>query len=219
MSGAPANSSSSPTAPAPPAGDGGAATGARTGPPAGPGAAPLGRQAKIVLAALVACALAALFWPRGESTAPAGFLLDSNGRPAPLADRLAPVTLIHFWATWCPPCIEEVPAIQRLSADLAGHHDFAVLMVAVADSNDRVKSFLGAGHGDMVLYDPRWDVAHRYGTSQLPETYLVIGGRVVHKFVGMTNWDDAALRREILRRLAGVGPAGGDAAGDARRRG
>ncbi len=213
MSGAPANSSSSPPVPGPPAPP--ADDGAAAAPATGAGAAPLGRQAKLVLAALVACALAALFWPRGESTAPAGFLLDSNGRPAPLAERLAPVTLIHFWATWCPPCIEEVPAIQRLSADLAGHHDFAVLMVAVADSNDRVKSFLGAGRGDMVLYDPRWDVAHRYGTSQLPETYLVVGGRVVRKFVGMTNWDDATLRRDILRRLAG----GGDGGGDARRRG
>jgi thiol-disulfide isomerase/thioredoxin len=161
------------------------------------------------LAGLVVCALAALFWPRGESAAPAGFLVDSAGSPAPLASRLAPVTLVHFWATWCPPCIEEVPAIQRLAADLAGHHDFAVLMVAVADSNGRVKSFLGPGRADMVLYDPRWDVAHRYGTRQLPETYLVVDGRVVRKFVGMTNWDDAGLRRDIGRRLAGGEGGGG----------
>jgi len=168
-------------------------------PSAGP--TPLGRQAKFALAAIVVCALAALFWPRGQSAAPGGFLLDSAGRPSPMGSRLAPVTLIHFWATWCPPCIQEVPAIQRLASDLSGHRDFAVLMVAVADSNDRVKSFLGS-RADMVLYDPRWDVAHRYGTSQLPETYLVVGGRVVRKFIGMTDWDDAGLRREIARRIA-----------------
>ncbi len=182
---------------------------AGTGSPGSPGpsvppsaAAPLGRQSRWVLAALAVCALAALFWPRGESAAPAGFLLDAGGRPAPLAKRLAPVTLIHFWATWCPPCIEEEPAIQRLASDLAGRPDFAVLMVAVADSNGRVQSFLGrSGRGDMVLYDPNWEVAHRYGTSQLPETYLIVGGKVVRKYVGMTNWDDPQVRREITSRL------------------
>jgi thiol-disulfide isomerase/thioredoxin len=192
MSGAPANSSS-PSDPAPDLS------------PDRPRAAPLGRGTKIALAALAACALAALLWPRGEDAAPAGFLLDAGGRPAPLAARLAPVTLVHFWATWCPPCIEETPALERLEADLAGHPDFAVLMVAVADSNDHVRTFLGAGHGDMVLYDPRWEVAHRYGTSQLPETYLVVGGRVAHKYVGMTDWDDPQVRRDILRRLADGG--------------
>jgi thiol-disulfide isomerase/thioredoxin len=179
MSGAPANSS----------------------PP--PQAAPLGRGVKIALAAIAVAALAALLWPRGESAAPGGFLLDATGRPAPLGSRLAPVTLVHFWATWCPPCIEETPAIERLASDLSGHADFALLMVAVADSTDRVKSFLGTRRADMVLYDPRWDVAHRYGSTQLPETYLVIDGRVARKFVGMTNWDDPGLRREILAHLSG----------------
>ncbi|HEY8022188.1 MAG TPA: TlpA disulfide reductase family protein [Thermoanaerobaculia bacterium] len=158
---------------------------------------------KIALAAIAVAALAALLWPRGESAAPGGFLLDASGRPAPLGSRLAPVTLVHFWATWCPPCIEETPAIERLASDLSGHGDFALLMVAVADSTDRVKSFLGTRRADMVLYDPRWDVAHRYGSTQLPETYLVIDGRVTRKFVGMTNWDDPGLRREILAHLSG----------------
>jgi len=185
---------------------------ANSSPP--PQAAPLGRGVKIALAAIAVAALAALLWPRGESAAPGGFLLDAAGRPAPLGSRLAPVTLVHFWATWCPPCIEETPAIERLASDLSGHGDFALLMVAVADSTERVKSFLGTRRADMVLYDPRWDVAHRYGSTQLPETYLVIDGRVARKFVGMTNWDDPGLRRDILAHLAG-----GDKEGKGRARG
>jgi cytochrome c biogenesis protein CcmG/thiol:disulfide interchange protein DsbE len=214
MSGAAANSSgASPSTPPPePAAAGGGPAGA---PPTAATAAPLGRAAKLALAAVAICALAALFWPRGEGDAPGGFLLDAAGRPAPLGSRLAPVTLVHFWATWCPPCIEETPAIQRLAADLSGHPDFAVLMIAVADSNERVQSFLGSRRADMALFDPRWDVAHRYGTRQLPETYLVVGGRVVRKFVGMTNWDDAEVRRGILARLSeGAGAPAGE-----RRRG
>ena len=53
----------------------------------------------------------------------------------------------------------------------------------------------------MVLFDPQWEVAHRYGTDKLPETYLVVNGRVVRKFVGMTNWDDPAVRAELATHL------------------
>ncbi len=198
MSGAAPNSSGEgPQPPAPP-------TPTEPVAPASGGAvAPLGRPVKLALVAVALCAVAALVWPRGETAAPGGFLLDATGRPAPLGARLAPVTLLHFWATWCPPCIAETPAIQRLAADLSGHPDFALLMVAVEDSGPRVQAFLGSRRADMVLFDPRWDVAHRYGTRQLPETYLVVGGQVVRKFIGATDWDDPAVRREILRRISG----------------
>jgi len=168
----------------------------------------LGMPAKLGLAALAVCALAALFWPRGEATfkEPGGFLYDANGRAATIGPHLAPVTLVHFWATWCPPCIQEVPALQRLTRDFAGHEDFSVLMVAVSDSNDKVRAFLGRG-ADMVLFDPSWEVANRYGTDKLPETYLVVNGQVVRKFVGTTDWDDVALRQEIQAKLKGARPA------------
>jgi thiol-disulfide isomerase/thioredoxin len=168
-------------------------------PPAG---SQLGRPAKLGLAALAVCALAALFWPRGEATfkEPGGFLYDASGGATTIGPRLAPVTLVHFWATWCPPCIKETPALQRLARDYAGHEDFSVLMVAVADNNDKVRGFLGGG-ADMVLFDPNWEVANRYGTDKLPETYLVVNRQVVRKFVGITDWDDPALRREIEAKL------------------
>ncbi len=162
----------------------------------------LGLPARLGLLALTLCALAALFWPRGDGTfkEPGGFLFDASGQSATIGPRLAPVTLVHFWATWCPPCIKEIPALQRLSSDFSRHQDFKVLMVAVSDSNDKVRSFLGSGAGG-VLFDPQWEVAKRYGTDKLPETYLVVNGKVVRKFVGMTDWDDPALRREIESKL------------------
>jgi thiol-disulfide isomerase/thioredoxin len=183
--------------------------------PTPPAARPFGWGVRAGLAVLVACALAAVFWPRQRSAAPGGFLLDAGGRPSPMATRLSPVTLVHFWATWCPPCIEEIPALQRLARDLSGHPDFGLLMVAVADEPQKVANFLGPG-GDMVLFDPTWDVAHRYGTKQVPETYLVVRGRVLEKFVGQTDWDDPAIRRRIEALAGGAqpprptsGPAGG----------
>lgn len=166
-------------------------------------AAPLGRQARVAVAILALCALAALFWPRGEDTfkEPGGFLYDSQGRATTLGPQLAPVSLVHFWATWCPPCLAEIPALQRLEADFAVHPDFEIVMVAVQDSQEKVNGMMGTGAA-MVLYDPKWDVAKRYGTDKLPETYLVVRGQVVEKFVGQQDWDDPKIRRQLSSHLA-----------------
>ena len=161
-------------------------------------------QARAAVAVLAVSALVALFWPRGDGTfqAPGGFLTDAGGRPTTLGSQLSPVSLVHFWATWCPPCIEEIPAIRRLASDLSSHPELTVIMVAVADSAEKVEPFVGGG-AEMVLYDANWDVAKRYGTSKLPETYLVVRGTVVKKWIGATDWNDPAVRRVILGHLAG----------------
>lgn len=170
-------------------------------------AAGLSKQAKLGVALLVVCALAALFWPRGGKTfkEPGGFPLDLDGRPAKLGEQLAPVSLVHFWATWCPPCIDEIPSLQRLVRDFRDHEDFSVVMIAVNDEKTKVAPFLGPGW-DMVLFDPTWDVAKRYGTDKLPETYLVVRGEVVEKYVGATNWDDPKVRAQLTSLLRPSAP-------------
>ena len=90
-------------------------------------------------------------------------------------------------------------------------------MIAVADEAQKVQTFLGSSSGD-VLFDPQWEVAHRYGTRLLPETYLVVEGQVVKKWEGAQDWNDPALRQEIESALRDVGAqvadAGSGAAGD-----
>jgi len=151
-----------------------------------------------VVGGLLVCAIAALFWPRDNfpKEAPGGFLTDRQGQPTPLAGHYAPVTLVHFWATWCPPCIEEAPALDRLTRDLAAPGRLAIVRIAVADSPARVRAFL-KGNDEDVLFDGKWDVAHRFGTTQIPETYIIVAGKVVKKFEGAANWDDPALRAQL----------------------
>lgn len=169
----------------------------------------LGAQAKIWFGIILVLALVAVAWPRGDGTtmAPGGFLLDSNGRPTTLGSHLTPVTLLHFWATWCPPCITEIPALDRLAADYIGKPGFQIAMVAVADDIEKVRPFVGNQRAFSVLYDPEWQVAHRYGTRLVPETYVIVRGRTIDqlKFVGNTNWDDPQIRAildEIISRTA-----------------
>lgn len=190
------------------------------------GPTPLGMQAKIGVAILAAVALGALLWPRGDSSfeAPGGFPVDATGRPVPLGSRMAPVTLVHFWATWCPPCITEIPALKQLAEDFADEPSFDLIMIAVGDEPQNVEEFLGS-LASMALFDPSWDIAHRYGTLKLPETYLVVGGQVVEtksqvrlrretglkldgdspRWVGQTDWGDPQIRDELRRILDEVG--------------
>ncbi len=156
----------------------------------------LGREAQWAFAVVAVVVIGLLLWPHQEDdTAPMGNLVDMSGRVVPLASQTASVTLIHFWSTWCPPCITETPAIQRLAADYEDNPRFKLVMVAVADDNDKVREFLGAsGPG---LFDPDWKVARSYGTQKLPETHLVVRGRWVDSFIGAVNWDDPSIRRQI----------------------
>lgn len=161
----------------------------------------LGVQARVMFLVILVLALSALFWPRGDGTslAPAGFLLDASGRPTTLGDHMTPVVLLHFWATWCPPCITEIPALERLADDFAGRPGFQIMMVAVDDELEKVRPFVGHQRAFSVLYDPQWEVAHRYGTRKLPETYVIVNGRKIEKlkFVGATNWDDPEIRATL----------------------
>lgn len=152
------------------------------------------------LAVLIACALAALMWPRSDDQVPGGFLVDASGRPRPLGEELAPTTLLHFWATWCPPCVTEIPALVRLAEELEAPGQFRVLLVAVNDSPDQAAKFLGSAAG-RALHDPSWEIAHRYSTRQLPETHLLVQSKVVKTWVGATNWDDPAVRQELAAQL------------------
>jgi thiol-disulfide isomerase/thioredoxin len=163
--------------------------------------------ARLGIGFLVVCAGAALFWPRGSepTSEPAGSRYDLEGHATTLGTRLQPVTLVHFWATWCGPCIQEVPALRRLEADFSGRQQFGVVMIAVQDEHEKVRVFLGSDAG-RALFDPNWEVAHRYGTQQLPETYLLVNGKVAEKFIGMTNWDDPAIRDKIEKARQSVAP-------------
>lgn len=156
------------------------------------------RGLRILFGVVLALALIALLWPRSEGrTVPGGFLVDAEGRPTPLGPQLGTVSLVHFWATWCPPCIKEIPALERLAADYADRPELRIVFVAVDDTVTQVQGFMSPGRAEGMLYDPEWAVARKFGTDQLPETHLVIGGDVLETFVGATNWDDPAIRARL----------------------
>lgn len=171
--------------------------------PNGPPHGPEPHQARFVrwvVPILILCAALALLWPKAAGkSAPDGRLEDFDGAGVRLADRLAPVSLVHYWATWCAPCREEMPKLQRFVAELEGRPNFKLIMVAVADDRRKAADFIGPRM--ITLFDD-WRVAKLWGTKALPETHLVVDGAILHTYVGAQNWDAAEVRQRVLDALA-----------------
>jgi cytochrome c biogenesis protein CcmG/thiol:disulfide interchange protein DsbE len=129
-----------------------------------------------------------------------GFSLPSpEGRRISLSDFRGKVVLVHFWATWCPPCVEELPALDALFRAVA-NKEVKVLAVSLDEGGaDAVAAFLKRHALTLpVLLDPERTVAGLYGTFKLPETYIVDRRGVVrYKAIGPRDWGDPAMKKIV----------------------
>jgi peroxiredoxin len=115
------------------------------------------------------------------------------------------VVLVNFWATWCAPCEDEMPAMQRLYEQL-GADGFELLAVSVDQSADDVKAFRERlALSFPILLDPERRASNLYQTFRYPESFLVDrNGVVVERYVGPREWDDP-LYLQRIRDLMGPG--------------
>lgn len=125
--------------------------------------------------------------------APEFRLQATDGRSVSLSNFRGKVVMVHFWATWCPPCVEELPTIDKLNRTIADK-DFQLLAVSVDDETSEVAAFLKKhGLNLPVLLDPGRKTAGLYGTYKFPETYIVDRRGVVRmKVIGPRDWSNPA---------------------------
>ena len=121
--------------------------------------------------------------------APALVLKDVNGTTHDLASYRGRVVLINFWATWCVPCREEMPSIQKLRDRLAGK-PFVVFAVNVDEPDSRVRNFLSETRLDLpTLLDQNKSVTRAWGVRVMPTTFIVgRDGRLRYRAVGDLDW-------------------------------
>ena len=114
----------------------------------------------------------------------------SGEPPLRLSDLRGKVVLLNFWATWCKPCEDEMPSMERLSQQLKGQ-PFVLLAVSVDDDAAAVKAFVEKlGLTMPVLLDPGKKVAAAFQAYRFPETLLIDpNGVVAGRFVGPREWD------------------------------
>ena len=142
--------------------------------------------------------------PWGGGPAPALALKDPEGKTINLLDLRGKVVLVNFWATWCEPCRQEMPSMQRLRDRLV-RKPFVVLAVNVDEPEARVRTFLNQSRLDLtVLLDPNKSVTRAWGARVLPVTYIVgPDGRLRYRVLGEMDWDNERAVNLISELIAG----------------
>jgi len=127
--------------------------------------------------------------------APETGFTDAEGKPMSFADFAGKPVVVNLWATWCMPCLKEMPSLDRLQVQL----DDKLIVAAVSEDRggaQRVGPFVAAmGLQKLKIYlDPQSDVAHAFNVRGLPTSIVIDAkGRVVGRVQGAAEWDSEAM--------------------------
>ncbi len=129
--------------------------------------------------------------------------LSDAGRPTSLQEMRGQVVLVNFWATWCKPCEDEMPAMGRLYEELVDE-GFSLLAIAVDRDVDAIREFQERLKISFpILHDSDERVSRLYQTTGFPESVLVNRrGEIVERYVGPREWDHRDYLERIRRLLA-----------------
>lgn len=178
-------------------GPAGAAAGARAGAPCRPG---FTRSARLVRSRYVHLIgiIAAAAWACADGEPPSYTRIEGR---APGMVNQGGAILVVFWATWCPPCREELPGLRALARDPPA----AVAVVTFGEDEEEAPVRELFGGTPPVELGYRRDVERRaataFGVDVLPAAFLVVDGRLVARFSGPRDWSSRGMRR-LLARLA-----------------
>lgn len=110
------------------------------------------------------------------------------------------VVLVNFWATWCPPCIAEMPSFQELYVD---YHDKVNFLFVSSEDHETVRGFLNRKNYTLPAYRPLSQPPEPLNGSTLPTTYLIDKeGNIVIQKVGAADWNSQSVRNTIDELLA-----------------
>ena len=163
--------------------------------------------AAVVMSAAAAGALAEADikpW-KGKPTLPL-VRSDLEGKQFDLKTMRGRVLVVNFWATWCEPCRDEMPSLERLRAKLAGK-PFEVITVNFGEGAEKIAEFLGKEKVTLpVLLDPQKETAGDWGVRGLPMTFLVDAkGRVRYSVFGARDWSEGS-SLALVEKLVGEAP-------------
>ena len=129
-------------------------------------------------------------------TAPEFTILAENGRPVSVPNFGGKLLVLNFWATWCPPCVEETPSLSRFAQAYAGK-GVVVVGVSVDKDEKAYRAFLRKFNPEFLIARDL-KIHEDYGTFMYPETYIIDGqGKVLKKFAEAVDWLDPGVTQYI----------------------
>ena len=120
-----------------------------------------------------------------------------------LADFKRKFLLLNFWATWCSPCLKELPDLDQVYRKLR-QNGLAVIAVSMGESPKRVKKFLNSHqYSFLVITDSEMEITRLYGVQKIPITYLVdSSGAILGRALGPRKWSAPELLEFFRSRLS-----------------
>ncbi len=116
---------------------------------------------------------------------------DPEGYVVELADKKDKVVFINFWATWCPPCIAEMPSINTLYSELKDNDKIDFMMVDVDNNRSKSEEFMEKRNFELPVYTPASPIPSSYLGGAIPTTLVVDKyGQVVFKHEGMGDFSN-----------------------------
>lgn len=126
----------------------------------------------------------------------------ADGSPLKLSALKGKVVMLNFWATWCPPCREEMPSMMKLNSAMAGK-PFQMVAVSIDEGGKQdVESFFNkSGFSLPTYFDTNGSASKAYGITGVPESFIIDkNGVIVKKIIGGLAWDSA----EVVSFLEGL---------------
>lgn len=136
----------------------------------------------------------------GGIPAPDFALQDTDGNTQRLSDYRGKPVIINFWATWCPPCREEIPSMNR-AWHILEKEGVAMLAVNMGEDEDTIFIFTADYPADFpILMDRDGAVIEKWPVKGLPTTYVVApDGTIAYRAIGSREWDDPGLLEKIRK--------------------
>lgn len=123
-------------------------------------------------------------------------LQDLQGKTFTLSQYKGKVMILNFWATWCPPCREEMPSMDALYQKFKGT-DLVIIPASIDEDPKTVSKFMQKNNYTMpVYYDPDKQAGSTYGLTGVPETFIINrNGKIEEKIIGPIDW----MRSDVIK--------------------
>ncbi len=132
------------------------------------------------------------------------FMADEEGQVISLAHFEDEVVFMNIWATWCPPCIAEMPSINSLYKQFNENDGVKFVLVSMDEDFEKAKEFMDRRGFDMPIYHYRTKVPGTYESNVIPTTYVISGdGRLMMEKQGLAKYDTPEFE-QFLRDLAEI---------------
>ena len=124
---------------------------------------------------------------------------DKEGKVVQLSALKGKVVFINFWATWCPPCIHELPSIDQLRQSLKDNKDIVFLMVDVDGDIEKSSAFMTENKYDLPLYIPESEIPPEFLGQSIPTTVILDkAGKIVERLEGSRDYGAPEIKKALL---------------------